>query len=123
MQEAPGGGVRPVPHHCHRFRVFWCYWRVLRVGGGGFCGFLAFTFLRRLRRGGKDEQRCRQMALLEFEKGRTRMGDRQTAHVGLSNFRLTRVGKCFWGLGPYVVEVKGKKWGKGLNWRWVVRSV
>ena len=66
-------------------------------------------FLRSLRLGGRDEHVGRQMALLKFQKGRTRTSDRQTAHVGLSNFRVTHEGEGFEGVGTYVVVVKGRK--------------
>jgi hypothetical protein len=63
-------------------------------------------FLRSLRLGGRDEHVGRQMALLKFQKGRTRTSDRQTAHVGLSNFRLTHEGKAFAGLSAYVPKFR-----------------
>jgi hypothetical protein len=49
------------------------------------------------------------MALLKFQKGRTGTSGRQTAHVALSNFRLTHGGKVFWGLSAYVPALKGQK--------------
>jgi len=49
------------------------------------------------------------MALLKFQKGRTRTRDRQTAHVRRSAFRLTRARKGFEGVGGYVVAMKRKK--------------
>ena len=67
-------------------------------------------FLRSLRLGGRDEHVGRQMALLKFQKGRTRTSDRQTAHVGLSNFTLTHEGKPFAGLSAYVPKLKGRKY-------------
>ena len=67
--------------------------------------------------GDRDEHVSRQMALLKFQKGRTRAGGRQTAHVALSNLRVTRGGKVFGGLGAYVLVLKGRKWAKRLNWR------
>jgi hypothetical protein len=59
-------------------------------------------------RGGEDEQRCRQNGTPEFQGGRAR-GDRQTAHLGRSVFRLTREGKVFEAGGVYVVVVKRQK--------------
>jgi hypothetical protein len=40
------------------------------------------------------------------------MGDRQTAHVGLSNFSVTHDGKVFRGLGGYVPALKGQREAK-----------
>jgi hypothetical protein len=59
------------------------------------------------------------MALLKFQKGRTRTRDRQTAHVRRSDFRLARAGKVFEGAGGYVVvKMKerpiARKMGEGL---------
>ena len=61
MQEAPGDGFGPVPQRAQRFGVS----RALQVGVTDFAISQDASFLRRLRRGGKDEQVCRQMALLD----------------------------------------------------------
>ena len=44
----------------------------------------------------------------EFQKG-SRTGDRETAHLGRSNFRLTREGRVFEVGGGYVVVMEGGK--------------
>ena len=54
-----------------------------------------------------NEQRDQQNGAPQISKGRTR--GRQTAHVRRSDFRLTRAGKVFEGVGAYVIEVKGEK--------------
>jgi hypothetical protein len=59
------------------------------------------------------------MALLKFSK-RSRAGDRQTAHLGRSAFRLTREDKVFEGAAIYVVGMKGQKWPK--RWSLVKRQ-
>ena len=100
------------------FRPFGVRCWVLQFGGGGSWDFLVCGFPRRgtvSRRGGGDEQRCRQMALLRYQKGRTRTRDRQTAQLGRSAFRLTREGEVFDGGRGYVVVTKGRKWAKGWS--------
>ena len=71
---------------------------------GGSCDFLVCKFLRRGRagkRGGNNEQR-RQTATPQISK-RSRAGDRQTAHLGRSAFRLTREGEVFEQAAPMLL--------------------
>jgi hypothetical protein len=62
------------------------------------------------RRGGKDEQRRQMVHSSNFKKV---AGDRQTAYLGRSAFRLTRGGRVFEGVGTYVVVMRGQKSAKG----------
>jgi hypothetical protein len=77
-------GCRRVPRR-DPFLVFRCRRRIFRLLGG---------------------------RLLNFKKGRAR-GDRQTAHLGRSIFRVTREGKVVEGTATYVVGMKGQKQAKG----------